>query len=152
MTDEIRKGAVLIEEDELLPESLKRQSRSYSKVWRLVKDSDPKLLGDRIEQSGWTFFMTEGEVRKTWFGRSGDKTMRAALNRIINKLKWDKFNCLEITRVEERRFLGFSMVSITACWRLLGPSLTMTPEMSLPSARMLQRRQDFVFQESTWAA
>jgi len=152
MTEEIRKGAVLIEEDELLPETLKRQSQSYSRVWRLVQDSDPHALGRRIEQSGWTFFLTEGEVRKTWFGRSADKTMRAALNRIIHKLKWDKFNCLEITRVEERRFLGFSMVSITACWRLLGPSLAMTPEMSLPSARLLQRRPAFVGQESTWAA
>lgn len=152
MENELDTGAILIEEDELLPEALRRQSRPYSKVWRVVKNSDPHSFGRGIEQTGWTFFYTEGEIRATGIGFGGESTIRRTVNHLIGKLKWDKFNCLEIKRVEVKSVFGLSMVKLTACWRLLGPSLAMTPEMSLPSARLLQKRQAFVTQESSWAA
>jgi hypothetical protein len=151
MENEITMGTILIEEDELLPESLRRQSQPYSRVWRLVKGLDQGTLGRKIEQAGWTFFYTGGEVTATGVGFRGEKTLRRTINRVIGKLKWDKFNSLEITRVVEKRVLGFSMVTVVACWRLLGPSLQMTPEMSVPSARLFQRRQ-LSTQESALAA
>lgn len=152
MENELKKGAILVEEDELLPDALRRQSRPYSKVWRVVKDSDPQAFGRGIENTGWTFFYTEGEVRATGIGFGPENTVRRTVNHLIAKLKWDKFNCLEVKRLEVKRVFGVSMVRLTACWRLLGPSLAMTPEMSLPSARLLQKRQAFVTQESSWAA
>jgi hypothetical protein len=140
MENQITKGTILIEDGELLPESLRRQSQPYSRVWRLVKGLDQRTLGRKIEQAGWTFFYTEGEITATALGFNGEETLRRTINRVIAKLKWDKFNCLEITRVVEKRVLGFSMVTVVACWRLLGPSLQNTPEMSVPSARLFQRR------------
>ena len=151
MENEITMGTILIEEDELLPESLRRQSQPYSRVWRLVKGLDQSTLGRKIEQAGWTFFYTGGEITATGVGFSGEKTLRRTINRVIGKLKWDKFNSLEITRVDEKRVLGFSVVTVVACWRLLGPSLQTTPEMSVPSARLFQRRP-LTTQESAWAA
>ncbi len=151
MENQITTGTILIEDDELLPESLRCQTQPYSRVWRLVKDLDQHTLGQQIEQAGWTFFYTEGEITATALGFNGEKTLRRTINRVISKLKWDKFNCLEITRVTEQRLFGLSKVTVVACWRLLGPSLASTPELSIPSARLLHRRP-VTAQESRWAA
>ena len=151
MENQITTGTILIEDDELLPESLRCQTQPYSRVWRLVKGLDQRALGQQIEQAGWTFFYTEGEITATAIGFNGEKTVRRTINRVIGKLKWDKFNCLEITRVAEQRLFGLSKVTVVACWRLLGPSLASTPELSIPSARLLFRRP-VTAQESRWAA
>lgn len=151
MKNEITTGTILIEDNELLPESVRCQSKPYSRVWRMVKGLDQRALGQQMEQAGWTFFYTEGEITATALGINGEKTLRRTINRVISKLKWDKFNCLEITRVAEQRLFGVSKVTVVACWRLLGPSLASTPELSLPSARLLHRRPVMV-QESRWAA
>jgi hypothetical protein len=151
MENEIRTGTILIEDDELLPESLRCQTRPYSRIWRLVHGMDRDSLGRHIEQAGWTFFYTEGAITATAVGLDSEKTLHRTINRVIGKLKWDKFNCLEITRVVEKRMFGFSKVTVVACWRLLGPSLASTPELSLPSASLFRRRP-VAMEEQRWAA
>lgn len=151
MQNEIRTGTILIEDDALLPETLRSQTRPYSRVWRLVHGMDRDTLGRQIEQAGWTFFYTEGAITATAIGLDSEKTLHRTIGRVIAKLKWDKFNCLEVTRVVEKRMFGFSKVTVVACWRLLGPSLASTPELSLPSARLFRRRPVAVEQER-WAA
>lgn len=151
MENEIRTGTILIEDDALLPETLRSQTRPYSRVWRLVHGMDRDSLGRQIEQAGWTFFYTEGAITATAIGLDSEKTLHRTIGRVIAKLKWDKFNCLEVTRVVEKRMFGFSKVTVVACWRLLGPSLASTPELSLPSAALFRRRPVAVEQER-WAA
>ena len=151
MENEIRTGTILIEDDALLPESLRSQTQPYSRVWRLVHGMDRDALGRQIEQAGWTFFYTEGAITASAVGLDSERTLHRTIGRVIAKLKWDKFNCLEVTRVVEKRMFGFSKVTVVACWRLLGPSLASTPELSLPSASLFRRRSAVVEQER-WAA
>ncbi|HEV2493708.1 MAG TPA: hypothetical protein VG204_11640 [Terriglobia bacterium] len=151
MENEIRTGTILIEDDELLPETLRCQTQPYSRVWRLVHGMDRDALGRQVEQAGWTFFYTEGAISATAVGLDSEKTLHRTIGRIIAKLKWDKFNCLEVTRVAEKRMFGFSKITVVACWRLLGPSLASTPELSLPSASLFRRRSVAV-EEQRWAA
>ena len=125
MADKIKTGSILIEEVALLPESLRFESEPYSEGWRIVKNLDGYGLERRISEAGWTFFYMAGEIKASVFGFDGEKTRRRAIQRILAKLKSDRFNCLEITQVAAERFLGLPYVSVSAHWRHIQESLVL---------------------------
>lgn len=55
-----------------------------------------------------------GEVKGTIFGFDGQVAVRRALKRILANLKLERFNGLEITQVEVKRFLGLPYASVCA--------------------------------------
>ena len=59
----------------------------------------------------------------TIFGFDGQKNVRRAVKRILARLKSEKFNSLEITRVASKRFLGVPYVSVSARSRHIQESL-----------------------------
>ena len=114
MADKIKTGTILIDEDALLPESLRFESEPYSNGWRLVKNLDGYGLDRKIREAGWTFFYMADEVKATVFGFDGEKTTGRAAERILASLKSQKFNCLEITHMAAKRFLGLPYVTVSA--------------------------------------
>lgn len=137
MLDQIKMGTMLIEEDALLPEPLRVQSRPCLSGWRQLDDR----LEERVSQIGWVFFYEAGEVKATGFGLDGEQAMCRAIRHLTKKVKWDAFNSLEVTRVVDNRILGISCVTVSARWRLLGPSLSSTVEETLPSASLFRPRR-----------
>ena len=119
MGDRIKAGTILIEEDTLLPESMRIESERYSKGWRLVKNLGGYELDQGISKAGWTFFSMVGEAEGTGFGFDRQKALRRAVKRVIASLKSKEFNCLEITQVAARRFLKLPCVSVSAYPRLI---------------------------------
>ena len=114
MAEKIKTGTILIEEGVLLPESLRFESEPYSKGWRLVKNLDGYGLDRKIREAGWTFFFMAGEIKASVFGLDGEKAVRRAVKRVITYMKSDRFNCLEITQVAGKRFLGLPYVTVSA--------------------------------------
>ena len=114
MADKIKTGTILIEEGALLPESLQFESDPYSDGWRSVNNLDGCGLGRKIREAGWTFFYMAGEIKASVFGFDREKALRRAVNRVLANLKSEKFNCLEITRVAAKRFLGLPYVTVSA--------------------------------------
>src|ERR1035438_6910519 len=82
MTGAITAGSILIEEGTHLPNSLLLQSESCSNGWASVKNTR-STLEKEIQEAGWTFFFMAGEIRSTVFGFDKQKTLRAALKRLI---------------------------------------------------------------------
>ena len=123
MPDTIKAGTILIKEGTLLPEALRFESDPYAPDWRLVKDLDGYGLDRKIHEAGWTFFSLAGEIEATVFGFDGQKTVRRAVKRILAKLKSEKFNSLEITRVTSKRFLGVPYASVSARSRHIQESM-----------------------------
>ena len=85
--------------------------------WRLVKDLDRSGLDREIREAGWTFFCLAGEIRATVFGIDEEKMVRRTIEEILARLKSEKFNSLEITRVASeasKRFLGVRYVTVSA--------------------------------------
>jgi hypothetical protein len=113
MTDKIKTGAILIEESALLPDTLQFESEPYSKAWRLVKNLDGYGLDRKIREAGWTFFYMV-QIKAGVFGFDREKALHRALNRILANLKSEKFNSLEITQVNAKRFLGLPYVTVSA--------------------------------------
>jgi hypothetical protein len=64
-----------------------------------------------------------GEIITMVFGFEEQKKVRRAVKRMLARLKSEKFNSLEITRVASKRFLGVPYVSVSACSRHIQESL-----------------------------
>jgi len=114
MAQTIKTGTILIKDGTVLPGELQFESEPCATGWRLVKNLDGHGLGQKIHEAGWSFFYLAGEIRATIFGFDGQKTVRRAVKRILANLRPDKFNGLEITQVEAKRFLGFPYASVCA--------------------------------------
>jgi hypothetical protein len=149
MLDQIKTGTMLIEEDALLPQPLRVQSQPCMSGWRQLEGNGH--LEERVSQIGWVFFYEAGEVKATGFGLGGEQATRRAIKHLTKKVKWDAFNSLEVTRVVDSRILGISCVTVSARWRLLGPSLSSTVEETLPSASLFRPRRS-VSQQAALAA
>ncbi|MGB7622066.1 MAG: hypothetical protein WBN92_06920 [Terriglobia bacterium] len=132
MTGEIKTGTILIREGTPLPEGLQFESEPYSEGWRLVKDLEGSSPDRRITKAGWTFFYLAGEFKVSVFGSDREKTQGQAVHRILAHLKSEKCNCLEITQVAAKRFLGIAYVTVSANARHIQESVFLFQGTRLP--------------------
>ncbi len=132
MADTIKTGTILIKEGTLLPDALQFETEPCAPGWRLVKNLDGYGLDRKIREAGWTFFCLAGEIRAAVFGFEGQKAVRGAVKRILAKLKSEKFNSLEITRVASKRFLGVPYTSVYARSRHIQESVFLFRAKDLP--------------------
>ncbi len=114
MTDAIKTGTILIEGDATMPRSLVLEGKSYSGGWRSVSNLDLNGLDAAIHKAGWTFFFMAGEIKITAFGFDKDRAVRRAVKRVITNVEAHKCNCVEITEVAAKSFLGMPYVNVSA--------------------------------------
>ena len=111
--DVIKSGTILIEEGATLPKTILLQSTSYSSGWTVVTSSRSEFEKD-INLAGWTFFFLAGNIEATVFGFDKQKAVRTAVDRIITDVKAQDCNCLEITQVKMKSFLGLPYACVSA--------------------------------------
>jgi hypothetical protein len=114
MAEKINAGTILIKEGTLLPEGLQLESDPYLKGWRLVKSPGSSGIDRKLCEAGWTFFYMAGEVDAMAFGPGSEKTTHRAVKKVIGNIKSDEFNCLEISQVAAKGFLGLPYVTVAA--------------------------------------
>jgi len=110
-------GTILIKETTPLPAGLKVESDAFLPGWRAVRNLDGYGLGRKIEEAKWNFFYLAGEIRATALGREGPETLRRAVKRVLAKQEGHKFNSLQITGVDSKRFLGIPFTSVATHFR-----------------------------------
>jgi len=145
---------VFIREDTVSPVDLGIETELVFPGWKAVRNLDGFELGRTIQKANWNFFYLAGEIHAIVLGRKGQKTERQAVKRILRKLKGKEFNCLEITAIIKKRFLGFPFVSVTANSRHIQESVYLVP-MAGPtlgtksdSSERLHRGQVFAKQDA----
>ena len=114
MSDSNGTEAIFIQEAILLPATHSIKSEKFLPGWRVVKNLDSDALARTIEDADWHSFYLAGEIRATVFGLNRPGTFRRAVKSVLAKRRLQKFNCLEVTGVVSKRFLGIPFVSITA--------------------------------------
>jgi hypothetical protein len=122
MTDAIAAGSILIEEGTHVPNSQPLERESFSNGWAAV-GSSRSAFEKEVREAGWTFFFMAGEIKATVFGFDRKKTLRAALKRLIAKVKSQNCNSMEITQVTGKSFLKLPYVSVSAHARHLQKGL-----------------------------
>jgi len=106
MTATVQVGTILIEDRAVMAQALGLQSEPYSTNWGLIKALDGLALDRKIHAAGWNFFFMAEEVKVMFFGAMGVKSIQNALQRMLKKVKPLNFNCLEVTGIVGKRFLG----------------------------------------------
>jgi hypothetical protein len=126
-------GTIFIRDKTLLPAGLSIESEAFLPGWRVVRNLDGYELGRKIAQAKWSFFYLAGKMRTIVLGREGEEAKRQAVRRTLGKVKGRRFNCLEITGVVAKHFLGFPFLSVTANFRHIQESLYLVPRNGLVS-------------------
>jgi hypothetical protein len=144
MAQTINPGTILFKDGTCLPDALRFESEPCATGWRLVQNLDRYGLDRKIHEAGWTFFYVAGEIITIVFGFEGQKNVRRAVKRMLARLKSEKFNSLEITRVASKRFLGVPYVSVSACSRHIQESLFLFGDKDLREVESskIDRRPD----------
>lgn len=133
MRDAIVAGTILIERAAPMPDSWLPQGGPYSNGWICVGKADRSRLEANIHKAGWTFFYLAGEIKATVFGFDGQETVAKAAKRLIADVKARRLNCLEITRVATRSFLGVPYATITGHARHIQPSMMLSRAARTPT-------------------
>ncbi|MFZ0590218.1 MAG: hypothetical protein WAM39_07030 [Bryobacteraceae bacterium] len=114
MTDRIRAGTMLLEDSTPTPEGMVVATERYSAGWSSIIKSTSAQLGRELEGAGWTFFYMAGEIRRSGFGFNDQSRTDRALAHVINAVKREHCNCLEITQMRKRYFLGLPYTNLVA--------------------------------------
>jgi hypothetical protein len=113
MTPNVQVGTILIEDRPLVTQILDLESESYSGNWNVVKAIDGFALDLKIHAAGWSFFFMAEEVKATVFGSLAARSIQRALKRICLKVRKQDFNCLEVTKMVENRFLCVPYITVS---------------------------------------
>jgi hypothetical protein len=106
MTATVQVGTILLEDRPVLAQALGLESEPYSANWGVIKTLDGLALDRKIQAAGWNFFFMAAEVKVMFFGAIGVNSIQNALRRMLEKVKPLNFNCLEVTGIVGKRFLG----------------------------------------------
>ena len=93
---------------------LNLESEPCSGEWSLLKVLDGFALDRKIHAAGWNFFFMAAEVKVMFLGSLGAEKILKALKRILEKVKQQQFNGLEVTEIVARHFLGVPYVTVSA--------------------------------------
>ncbi len=114
MSGTIKTGTIMMKAGTIIPQSLRVETEPYLHGWEIIKNSDAYALDRDIRRADWNFFFLAGSIQATALGYWGERTVRRAMERVLAKAEPSKFNCLEITEVSAKQFLGFPYVHVSA--------------------------------------
>ena len=131
MSGPIKAGAIVMKVGTILPQSLRVETELYSHGWEIIKNSDADALDRDIRRADWNFFFLATSIQATALGYLGERTVRRAMERMLAKAEASQFNCLEITKISAKQFLGFPYVHVSAHSRHIQKS----PFLQAPAER-----------------
>jgi hypothetical protein len=117
MATTIQVGTIFIENRPLIMRPLNLESESYAGKWGVLQSFTSFSLDQKVRSLGWNCVSLAGEVQATVFGSLAANSIRRALKQIFLKVRNPDFNCLEITKIVEDRFLGMARTTVWASSR-----------------------------------
>ena len=114
MTASVQVGTILMEGHPSMAKALGLQTAPYSANWGVLTAVDGLGINRKIQAAGWNFFFMAAEVKVMFFGALGAGRIQNALQRMLVKVKPLNFNCLEVTGIAAKRFLGVPYTVVSA--------------------------------------
>jgi hypothetical protein len=148
MKETMERGTILVEEGTPMPDSLLVSTKPYGAGWSSVENLTRGQLGAGLETAQWTFFYMAGEIQETAFGFDEQSRMRRAALKVIQAVKLQHCNCLEMTQVLRKSFWGIPAVKLVAHARQIQRSRSFHEGVGpggepLASASVRSRKWDF---------
>jgi hypothetical protein len=113
MPNHIQTGTIMVQQSANLP-SLGIESEPYCETWHSLGASESSGLNRTIRDAGWKLFYMADELKTVVPAWGGQKTLRRGVTRLLARTRLQHFNCLELTHILRKRFLGIPYVSIVA--------------------------------------
>ncbi|MGC2109214.1 MAG: hypothetical protein WA655_06825 [Candidatus Korobacteraceae bacterium] len=113
MANQIQAGTIMVQQSASL-RPLAIESEPYSGSWQSLGVLESTGLDRKIRAAGWKLFFMAGELRAVVPAWGGQKTLRRGVRRLLAQTRSQHFNCLELTNILRKRFLGVPYVSIAA--------------------------------------
>src|SRR5271167_124869 len=113
MGNQIQAGTMMVHQAAVL-QSREAESEPYCRGWRSLGILESSSLDRKVRAAGWSLFFMAGELRAVVPAWGGQSTLRAGVKRLLAQTRLQHFNCLEVTHILKRRFLGIPYVSIAA--------------------------------------
>ena len=114
MTDGIGVGTLLLKDGALTPQPLQFSNQPCAAGWSAITNATCAQLSEDLNGAGWTFFYMAGEIHANGFGMNAQSRMNRALTHLIGSNGHERCNCLEITQIRQRSFLGLRYISLAA--------------------------------------
>ena len=114
MTPTVEVGTILIADRPQITQVLALEIEPYAGEWNVLRGLNGAALDRKIHGAGWNFFFMAAEIKATFFGSLGTSTIRNAMRRILGKVRPQGFNCLEVTGIVAKRFLGMRYGTVSA--------------------------------------
>jgi hypothetical protein len=114
MPPTVQVGTILMRNWPEMIQLLNLETEPCSGEWVLLKVLDGSSLDRKVHAAGWNLFFMAAEVKTMFFGSPGAAKIQNALRRILEKVKQQQFNGLEVTEIVARHFLGVPYVSVSA--------------------------------------
>src|SRR5271169_5931309 len=113
MPNTIQAGTILVKQSTLL-QSLGVGSEIYSENWRSLGILESSGLDQKVRAAGWNLFFMAGELRAVVPAWGGQNTLRRGVKRLLAQTRLQHFNCLEVSHILKKHFLGIPYLSIAA--------------------------------------
>ena len=113
MPNQIQPGTMMVRQSVIL-QSLGVESEPYCENWRALSVRDSSGLDHKVRAAGWNLFFMTGELRAVVPAWGGQNTLRRGVKRLLAQTRLQDFNCLEVSHILRKRFLGIPYVSIAA--------------------------------------
>ena len=107
-------GDILLDDRPQIHQALGLESEPFSRSWSRVRTLDHSSLDQQIRAAGWNVFFIPGEVKAVVFGAVKAGKIEDAVTRILKKIRYRNFNCLEVAAIDSKRFLGMRYAIVSA--------------------------------------
>ena len=124
MPDQIQTGMMMVYQSANL-EPFALHAKPYFNSWRSLGTTESSGLDKKVRAEGWSLFFMAGEIRSLVPPWVGHNTLRRGLKRLLSQTHLQYFNCLEVTDIQRKYFLGIPYVCISANQRHIqrGPQI-----------------------------
>jgi hypothetical protein len=113
MPNQVQPGTTMIQSSPVL-QWLGMESQLYSSGWSTLGIFDSSGLDRRVRDAGWNLFFLADELRTVVPAWGGQNSVRTGLKRLLTRTRLRHFNCMQVSQVVNKRFLGIPYVSIVA--------------------------------------
>jgi hypothetical protein len=113
MPNQIQSGTMMVQPSAFLG-SIGVQSEPYSENWNSLAAPESSGLDHKVRTAGCNLFFMAGEISAVVPAWGGQNTLRRGVKRLLAEAQLQHFNCLELSHISRKYFLGIPYISITA--------------------------------------
>src|ERR1035437_3317405 len=113
MQNQVQSGTMMVRQS-AIPQSLGVESEPYCQNWRSLGVVESLSFEQKARAAGWNLFFMAGELRTVGPAWGAEYTLRRGVRRLLAKTRLSHCNCLELTHIPRKPFLGISSLSRAA--------------------------------------